>query len=116
MKTVIRQLVMAVLSFWGLLYIPLAMVTHHTTDASHPFVHPASQFLTLSFHLVWFVPGVWMAHLLGVYSSLYDVDFVVAVKHPIGWILPAIFWFLLWHLLGLAARRIMKRKKSQPAA
>ena len=113
MKPIVTQVALAIMSFWGLLYIPLAMTIRLTTDASHPFLHSASQFLTLSIHLLWFAPSAWITYMCGIQNYLYDIDIAVGVKHPLGWILPALFWFIAGNLLLWTVNMIRKRKSQQ---
>ena len=113
MKTIIRQIALAILSFWGLLFIPFAMTIRLTTDASHPFLHSTSQFLAVVTNLLWFVPGVWISYLFGAQKALYGVDIIVEVLHPIGWLLPAVFWYIAGNIILWIFRMIRKMKSQQ---
>ena len=113
MKSVIRQIYIAIISFWGLLYMPLAMTIRLTTDTSYPLLHATSQFLTLSVHLVWFAPGVMLARLIGINSRLYDIDIAIGVKHIVGWFLPAVIWFCIGNILLWTVNKIRNRKSQQ---
>ena len=114
MKTIIRQIVLAILSFWGLLFIPFAMTIRLTTDASHPFLHSTSQFLAGVTNLLWFYPGVLISYLLGAHKTIYGLDIIVEALHPIGWLLPAGFWYIAGNIL-LWIFRMIRKKKSQQA-
>ena len=113
MKTIIRQIALAILSFWGLLFIPIAMTIRLTTDASHPFLHSTSQFLAIVTNLLWFYPGVLIFYLLGAHNTLYGVDIIVEALHPIGWLLPAVFWYIAGNIFLWIIRVIKKRKSQQ---
>ena len=116
MKTIIRQITLAILSFWGLLFIPFAMTIRLTTDASHPFLHSTSQFLAVVTNLLWFYPGVLIFYLLGAHKTIYGVDIIVEALHPVGWLLPAAFWYFAGNILLWIIRMIKKMKSQQGVA
>lgn len=103
-----RQIPILIVSLWGVIELPLFYLVDITEGDPEPFIHTALQFFTVGTHLLWFAPAAWIAHLLGFSKQLYEVEILVFVRNPIGWILPVIVWFLFLNGVVWFVRKVIQ--------
>ncbi|MFC1499271.1 hypothetical protein ACFLS1_12490 [Verrucomicrobiota bacterium] len=108
-----KQIKIALLSLWGGIAFPIGYLHELADDKIIPmwgwlqFILGTIMFISI---WVWFLPALGCAKILGVCDRLYELEIIAFPKHPFGWILPAILWFIIFNLIALAIRKI-KRKK-----
>ena len=114
-----KQIKIALLSLWGGVALPIGYL-HELADDKVISMWGWFQFLlgAIMFAAIWgwFLPGLGLAKLFGVFDRLYELEIMVFPKHPWGWILPIILWFLIFNLIALGVGKMRSRRVSSQTA